>query len=620
MAEQMRAKWIKGQWQVGELIKKESSVELVTSDGRRFKVKETDSALVNLDSEPLVNWFIAESTRLEWPASSEEIVLEALRIAGRPLSVAEIKKEISKLKLENPNFKEDFEAIVPRLKANEKIVVGSKPQTWFWTEEPQLLPAPRKPIELLRILLKTKNTSDDFELLKTELLAQEANFNDLEVLVSWAMGFSPKGPEEFRSIDVATEFIDVVFAALLTKPGIKSSLTAELLFGLEAKQSLKKKALDSFQYPLAMTFWDGLLSSGAKEQQKWLLQNVESFISEPQLFTNIVSAQHSDPDLSRIRAGKLQAMLDHLESGALKLEIDSVALFDAFDKAIFPMGDSIDPKFPRRFKTLLEKIDKTIPDSQIKASKSWAKLNLADWSLLMSDGDIQKRFVGPNFREFALAYILKSIEGSRSRNDLGYGLLMPSAFIADLSEALKSLAKRASSQDGTVRQLLHDELLEVQLDEAKSELNECLERISTLERNQSHLDEENARLLQLVNEFEQSRISARVNDADTSTRANEIVEVAVVRKWVATLAPIFKEIERIQEPLRDQLKEKLNLELELRGLTPIGQIDQVVAIDPLRHDVLGVSTSGQGQVIELGWMWKGNESQIVISKAMCLPH
>jgi hypothetical protein len=196
---------------------------------------------------------------------------------------------------------------------------------------------------------------------------------------------------------------------------------------------------------------------------------------------------------------------------------------------------------------------------------------------------------------------------------------MPSVFIADLSDELKSLARRASSQDGTVRNLLHDEILEVQLGETKSELKEALGRIETLERSHKIVADENAKLTQLVNDFEQSRITAQSNAVAVSNRANEVAEVSVVRKWVNTLNPIFKEIERIEEPLRTEIKDKLILELELRGLTPIGEIDQSVAIDLLKHDVLGVATSGQGQVIELGWMWKGNDSQIVISKAMCLP-
>ena len=237
----------------------------------------------------------------------------------------------------------------------------------------------------------------------------------------------------------------------------------------------------------------------------------------------------------------------------------------------------------------------------------------------MSGGEIAKRLLSPSFREFSLGHILKAVGKSRSRADLGFGLLMPSVFIADLSNELKSLAKRASSQDGTVRNLLHDEILEVQLNETKNELKEALERLEMFERSQSLLKEENSRLSEVIEEFEQSRISARINVAETSARANEVIEVSVVRKWVATLGPVYAEIDRIEEPHRTRLREKLTSELELRGLKPVDLIGQIVEIDPMKHDVLGSSPSGRGQVIELGWMWKGNDSEILVSKSVVLP-
>jgi hypothetical protein len=223
------------------------------------------------------------------------------------------------------------------------------------------------------------------------------------------------------------------------------------------------------------------------------------------------------------------------------------------------------------------------------------------------------------YAEVVLPSIVNLLGKTQTREQLVAALALPSALAIDLSDNYKQAIRRISATDKNFAQLFRDEELYDQVKEISEENNgrkvametavaknvSLMEKIQSLEARVEDLMHENL-------QFQTANVEALSGELDQAS-------IDVARKWAAQVTQILRDISRLPEIESTKLCESVVEGCKAAGLTVVGLPGQKVEIDPIIHDLLGVSSNGWGTVSDPGYKWLQNNNEVLLARALVVP-
>ena len=622
MADSPVAKWHKNTWILGDIVIRDGVEYLVSSNNEEIRVKPGDLNLIKLSEHPILAWYLGSKDFYSWPDHSLDIVLKILEITNAPMAENEIKKSVAGLKINTSNFKQDFANLAIPLSEHQHVVTKNRPARWSWVHDPSLKLGSRTAQDVFSDFLRVKNKDLDPNL-RSEIESRFQEFTDSQRLCLWASGFDVSITDDIELDELPKEFIETIFALLLTKPGLPAILSAKLLFGLQVKKPLSEK-LKSVSRSKELPAVLELICS--TEQEVWfetLAKNIDGLWESQDLFAQVAKKMQGNSRVEKLLNIKLRTILFEIATGERKIKSISPDLFAYLISKSTILNSNYLLMAVRE--ELVTVATSTISPSEMKELDWLNSLSLNELNSIFDIDTVAAYFrkseFGKNFIPDLYEMTIKRLVNESKVDRSGAASIMQirPEVLAVLKEITQAFYRILEKKDPLSNDLFSNHALTAHLDALSTENNRILSEIQNREREISVLTDKVSVLESMVVEYERSRSESLSSQANSVAKDRAQGSIEVIRQWTANLSQVLKEFQGLPSDLRIKAYDRLFADLVQYSIAPIESLDAIVPFDPKKHDLLSPSSTGNGQVISPGWLWTNNGSEVIIAKAVLIP-
>jgi hypothetical protein len=609
------ARWARGDWLLGHLDDSALGRPVINwQDGTSSDLKSAKFRIVRLHLEPLFKWYLIDNPLgvNPWGSDPVKVLLKALSTFTEPVTWATWKSKIVELKIPAASVEQAWKQERPRLVAEGLVVEVPKPMR-FRSRETQSAQSRINPRPQTQETGKTVQADKPKSGTKSGKDIQDAGaLTADEQIESWLIN---KGsfPTDLTSAELTRRqsyFIKLASDDQKLDAKMRAQIVAQAL-DAESQNSWIRQTSKSETVRETLV---SVVTLQRKDQVKRLLDDLEVISIKPFNLAGILQGLSELTPKFAAEAG-FYSFLERPECTKILKELlsDPKAL-----QALVEIA-SKSPTTQICLWLLKEVLDERFPSRQL-VEPFVEGLDVAFWEFALGNPDVSRLAIKKKARdEVVVPALRQALSTATLRQDFASALRLPADVIADVQTELAELFQRVRGSDSLLQSLMSDGRLMDTLKEVEKELDESKNRIRKLE---SELDAEARSVKEAMASLEKlNRELAETRGTSVNALARELeqAQISIARKWVEHLMFIFRELSRLSDDVALGFYESIRERAAILGVHVIGFPGEEVDVDPVLHELIGVSPNGRGIVSDPGYRWQMGDEEVLLSRALVRP-
>lgn len=641
------AKFVKGNWLVGDLIVSDDVTVLRTVAGDEIKVNHGDKALKDLSTDNLLRWWINNSVsrKITWKRDFIEIVMKILQLqAPQSVTHAQIKSKLKEIKCSVDDYEEKAPLLLVEFLVHDHVTVKEgKTPSFTWHQEPV---KELSVSEKLWILLTDdpEKSPREKSKLRSEI-KQKMPLSGLNRVLAWLCGI------ESDVFDVSQDFIDLVRELtdtqreLLTYEFQKKALTspsvipARLLEGfifLNNKLAFIVECCNQNSKKSNGLNWLTDLISNAKHNERIPLKSTLLGQTEEEMRDHLLEILQTLEEAQLLDESKVQiAVIQGLAArkGELNEAVTEICAPIFANSSIFSRGFSSSdlacvgikillngkkPDLEARFEKIILKSKDEVIESVL--DEWFSKLELDQILLLcgkypsiaqvmQSDTDLANQIVKSLFEK------IKSISKISALVELVAAI--PSSLESRLLPAINKRKNELAQNNKKLAEFLGMERGQ-EIRRLESELQDARDGGQTLKKKIEELTDEIEVILKpKILELDRANTNLRHANSSQNLASIERQKIEALVNFVETLKFVprgFDLLFRGIAPLDEVMSQWVAI-LQSQHISLIGQPGDVTQFDANLHRIIGERNSDSVLILESGYLLEKDGESYVLSKA-----